>query len=126
MQVQLFFIIWNTDESYNIYFQDCIQGTARGLYTQHLRDLVSTSYFGDMCRHIHNGYHLLPVKLTTLVAIGRIWKTLFLCMHILLKSYCRSSFKFTKSNRFCICCFLPTVTCFGPGIILEYFSSYKM
>ena len=49
----------------------------KSLYTQDLKDLISTSYFGDMCRHIHSGYQMLPVEHTTLVSIGRIWKTLW-------------------------------------------------
>ena len=77
-----------------------MQGTSRGLYTQDLRDLISTSYFGDICRHIHSGYQMLPVKHITLVAIGRIWKTLFVSLHVLLKSYCRVLLNLLKVATF--------------------------
>ena len=69
----LLFLNWPTlPKLMNVYFQDHIQETSRGHYTQDLRDLISTSYFGDICRHIHNGCQMLPVKITIMVAIGRI------------------------------------------------------
>ena len=65
-----------------------MQGTSRGLYTKDLKDLMSTSYFGDTCRHIYSGYQMLLVKHTT----GRYWQNLenpIFMSHNLLKSYCR-------------------------------------
>ena len=103
---------------YNVYFQDRIQC----VITEDFRDLISTSYCRDMWRHIHSGYQMLPVKHTTLVAIGRIWKTLFLCLHVFLKGYCRVLLNLLKVTDFAYVVFYQHWHSFEPGIILEHLS----
>ena len=89
----------NTDESYNVYFPDRILETLRDYYTQDLRDLISTSYFGDMCRHIDSGYQMLPVNSKRQHFGSNLGNPIFMsgCSF---KKLLNSSFKFTKSNRF--------------------------
>ena len=90
----------NTDESCNVYFPDRIQGTSRDSYTQNLRDLISTSYFGDMCRHIHSGYQMFPVNSKRQHFARKLENPIFMSA-CSFKKLLKSSFKFTKSNRFC-------------------------